>query len=235
MNIVAFGIHPDDIELGCGGSVALFVSLGHDLVLVDLTRGEASSNGTPQERCKEADEAARILGCAGRVYLDLPDTGLNAQDPDQERATAGAIRRYRPDLVMLPSRDDPHPDHSSGGQLIERALYLAGIHGYRTGGGEPRWRVRDGLIYPGRRELDPDVVVDVTGTFATKMKAIRAHHTQFEIFEGAKETPLNRPGFLGAVEARAVASGYRIGVQYGEPFKLLRPIAIEDPGVLVRR
>jgi len=233
MRIVVFGIHPDDIELGCGGSVALFTARGHEVVLVDLTRGESSSNGTPEERADEAVEAARILGCGVRENLDLPDTGLIGEDPDQQRVTAAAIRRHRPDLVVLPSKDDPHPDHASGGELIERALYLAGIHGYSTEGGGGRWASRNGLVYPGRRELEPDIVIDIGDTFATKMDSIRAHRTQFDAFDGAKETPLNRPGFLGAVEARALAAGYRIGVQYGEPFKLLNPLAVEDPAVLI--
>jgi bacillithiol biosynthesis deacetylase BshB1 len=232
MKIVVFGIHPDDVELGCGGTVARFTGRGHDVVLVDLTRGESSSNGTPEERAAEAIAAARILGCEDRLNLDLPDTGLNSQDEDQQRAAVAAIRNHRPDLVILPSKDDPHPDHASGGELIERAIYLAGVYGYKAGGNEPSWSPRNGLIYPGRRELEPDVVVDVSDTFATKMDAIRAHRTQFSTFAGARETPLNRPGFLAAVEARAVGAGYRIGVRYGEAFKLLRPIAIEDPGIL---
>lgn len=234
MKIVVFGIHPDDVELGCGGTVALFVAQGHDVVLVDMTRGESSSNGTPEQRADESAQAAQILGCAERLNLDLPDTRLNSEDPDQQRAAVAAIRRLRPDLVILPSKDDPHPDHQSGGATIERAMYLAGIHGYRTDGGESRWPIRNGLVYPGRRDLEPDVVIDITSTFDTKMDSIRAHRTQFAAVDGAKETPLNRPEFLGAVEARAVAAGYLIGTRYGEPFRLLNPIAVNDPSVLVR-
>jgi LmbE family N-acetylglucosaminyl deacetylase len=153
-------------------------------------------------------------------------------DPDQQRLTTSAIRRHRPDLVLLPSSDDPHPDHASGGELIERAIYLAGIHGYATDDGSQRWAVRNGLIYPGRKDLEPDLVIDISETFATKMDSIRAHRSQFGDFDGARATPLNRPGFLGAVEARAVGAGYRIGALYGESFKLLRPIAVGDPAKL---
>jgi bacillithiol biosynthesis deacetylase BshB1 len=233
MKIVVFGIHPDDIELGCGGSVALFNTLGHDVVLVDLTRGESSSNGTPEQRAGEAAEAARVLGCAVRENLSLPDTGLVRDDPGQQRVTTASIRRHRPDLVVIPSKDDPHPDHSSGGELIERAIYLAGIHGYRTDDGGQRWTVRNGLIYPGRKDLEPDLVIDISQTFTTKMESIRAHRSQFGEFDGARSTPLNSPGFLGAVEARAVGAGHRIGALYGESFKLLRPIAVGDPEKLI--
>lgn len=234
MKILVFGIHPDDIELGCGGTVALCAARGHDVVLVDLTRGESSSNGTPEGRALEADEAARLLGGGLRENLELPDTGLVAGDPGQQRAVAGAVRRHRPGLVILPSKDDPHPDHSAGGETIERAIYLAGIHGYPTVGQETGWRVGNALIYPGRRELDPDVIMDVSGTFKTKLDAIRAHNSQFGEFDGARETPLNRPGFLTAVEARATAAGYRIGVRYGEGFRLLNPVAVVDPEDLFR-
>lgn len=229
MRILVFGIHPDDVELGCGGTVALLAARGHEVILVDLTRGESASNGTPQQRADESAEAARILGCKERLNLGLPDTGLSSEDADQQRATAAAIRRHRPDLVIVPSKDDPHPDHASGGVLIERALYFSGIHGYATGEGGPHWKVGNGMIYPGRRDLEPDIVVDISGTFDTKMASIKAHRTQFAVFEGARETPLNRPGFLGAVEARATAAGHRVGVRYGEPFKLLNPVAVQDP------
>jgi bacillithiol biosynthesis deacetylase BshB1 len=234
MKIVVFGIHPDDAELGCGGTVALCSTQGHNVVLIDLTRGESSSNGTPEEREQEAAEAARILDCRSRENLELPDTGLMGEDPEQQRAVVSAIRRHRPDLVVWPSRDDPHPDHVSGGALIERAVYLSGIHGYRSGDDEDRWMVPNGLIYPGRRELEPDVIVDVSDTFQTKMDAIRAHRTQFGAHEGVKDTPLNRPEFLAAVEARAVTAGYRIGVRYGEPFKTLKTLGVKDLSILTK-
>jgi bacillithiol biosynthesis deacetylase BshB1 len=228
MRITVFGIHPDDVELGCGGTVARCVALGYDVVIVDLTRGESSSNGTPQEREQEAARAAQILGCRTRENLELPDTRLVSEDADQLLRVTESIRRHRPDVVIAPLRNDPHPDHASGGALIERSVYLAGIHGYRTGGGESRWIVGHTLVYPGRRDLEPDVVFDVSDTFAVKMDAIRAHRSQFEPLEGAKETPLNRPGFLESVEARAVSAGHRIGVRYGEPFQVLRPIGLRD-------
>lgn len=228
MKVLVFGIHPDDAELGCGGTVARFAGMGHDVVLVDLTRGESSTNGTPEERERESAEAARILGCRVRENLGLPDAGLAGEDPDQQRHVVSAIRRHRPQLIIMPLKNDPHPDHSAGGELIERAVYLAGVDGYGTGSGESRWAADNGLIYPGRRELEPDLVVDVSDTFQTKMDAIRAHRSQFGAYEGAKETPLNRPGFLPAIEARMVTAGHRVGVMYGEPFKTLRPLVLRD-------
>jgi bacillithiol biosynthesis deacetylase BshB1 len=226
MKLLVFGIHPDDAELGCGGTIARLAARGHEVVLVDLSKGESSSNGTPEEREREAEEAARILGCKLRDNLGLPDTALVSEDADQQRAVASAVRRHRPDVVFLPSKDDPHPDHSAGGELVERAIYLAGIHGYQTGKGDERWRVENGLVYPGRREVESIVVFDISDTFEIKMNAIRAHKSQFGA--GVVETPLNHPGFLASIEARAIAAGHSIGVRYGEPFRTVRPITLRD-------
>jgi LmbE family N-acetylglucosaminyl deacetylase len=164
----------------------------------------------------------------------LPDVGVRSEDPDQQRVVASVLRRERPDLVLIPLCDDPHPDHASGGRLIERALYLAGVKGYATAAGERKWTFAQGLVYPGRRDVRPDVIVDVGETFEKKLDAVRAHRSQFFATAGAEPTPLNRPGFLDAVEARAVATGARIGVRYGEPFALVYPLAVRDLGFLKR-
>ncbi len=232
MKILVFGIHPDDIELGCGATVALCARGSHDVVLADLTRGESSSNGTPDQREKESLEAARILGCRERINLGLPDTEIVGEDAGQQRAVVDTLRRIQPDLVFIPFKDDPHPDHASGGELIERAIYLAGIRGYSGGGGGQSWSLKQALIYPGRRELKPDVIVDVSDSFHTKMEAVEAHRSQFVFTADASETPLNRPGFLDVIEARAVTWGYQTGVKYGEPFALLKPLGIKNLDML---
>ncbi len=233
MKIVVFGIHPDDIELGCGGTVARSTNRGHEVILVDLTRGESSSNGTPEQREAESREAARILGCSTRENLGLPDAGVKSEDAEQQRAVVSILRKCQPDLILIPLKDDPHPDHASGGELIERSVYLAGIKGYPSGQENRKWTLKQALIYPGRRDVRPDVVVDVSDTFQTKMDAILAHKSQFAAFDGAEATPLNRPGFLDVVKARAVTFGHQIGVSYGEPFALLKPLGIDDLTLLV--
>jgi bacillithiol biosynthesis deacetylase BshB1 len=224
MKILTFGIHPDDIELGCGGTIALAGRQGHESVLVDLTAGEASSNGTPEERAAEATKAAAILGTKQRVNLGFDDCGVQSEDPDQTRAVVDTIRTYRPDLILLPHKEDPHPDHSSGGELIERAIYLAGIHGYETG--TKAWPVRRGLVYMGRLDFEPDIVFDITSTFSIKVDAVRAHRSQFIREEGRNHTPINSPDFLPFLQSRSSMYGYRIGVKYGEPFRSLKPIAL---------
>jgi bacillithiol biosynthesis deacetylase BshB1 len=229
MKILVFGIHPDDVELGCGGTVALCTRLGHEVTIADLSRGESSSNGTPEERAGEAVEGARILGCGNRLNLEIPDTQVRSGDAGFRGRVATLVRRVKPDLVLLPSGDDPHPDHAEGAVLIEHALYLAGIHGYQ--GGEEElgpWAVKQGLVYPGRRDLEPGLVVDISETFEQKMDAIRAHKTQFGTGPGYKNTPLNRPDFLSVVEARCRLAGHLIDVRWGEPFKTLNKIGIKD-------
>jgi bacillithiol biosynthesis deacetylase BshB1 len=226
MNILAFGIHPDDIELGSGATVILAVKQGHAVVLADLTDGSASSNGTPQIRAAEAAAAATIMGVRARVRVGLADGAVASEDPEQLKRVVACIRDARPDLVLTPSSNDPHPDHASGGVLIERALYLAAVHGYEKGA--PAWRVPQALIYPGRNEITPHIIVDVTSTFPAKLEAIRAHASQFEAGKGRKPTPLNAADFMESVEARSRFYGRKIGVPHGEPFQTLYPVRVES-------
>ena len=224
MRILVFGIHPDDIELGCGGTVALLAAERHEVVLVDLSDGASSSNGTVETRAKEARTAAKILGAAKRVNLSFADTALQSENLDQQRSVVACIRENRPDFVLLPLKDDPHPDHAAGGALIERALYLSGVHGYEAGG--DAWRPQNAFIYPGRRELVPDLIVDITRTHETKVRAIEAHDSQFRRGRDRLSTPLNAEDFLPSVEGRARLYGARIGVRFGEPLRLLNPLAV---------
>jgi bacillithiol biosynthesis deacetylase BshB1 len=226
MKILAFGIHPDDVELGCGGSVILGVRLGHEVVVADLSEGASSSNGTPEERAAEAAEAARIMGVAKRINLRLPDARIQSESDEQLAAVLGCIRSEKPDLVFVPNSDDPHPDHESGGRLIERALYLAGVPGYRRG--EEAWRVAHSLVYAGREEFEPQVIFDVSSTHETKILSILAHRSQFVSESGRKATPLNSPDFISMIESRGRVWGHRVGVRFGEPFKSRRPLALED-------
>jgi len=233
MRILAFGIHPDDIELGCGGTVALLAGEGHDVVLVDLSDGASSSNGTVEIRAKEAAEAAKILGAKERVNLGFPDTALQSENIDQQRSVVACIRENRPDIVLMPLKDDPHPDHAAGGEMVERAVYFAGVHGYEAQG--DAWRPKNGLIYPGRRELAPDVIVDVTSTHDAKLRAVKAHDSQFHAGRDRVRTPLNAEDFLPSVEARARLYGSKIGVRFGEPFRVLNPLAVTTLSQLLTR
>jgi len=229
MVVLIFGIHPDDIELGCGGTAARCAAQGHRVVFVDVTRGESSTNGTPDQRAREAQHAAVELGCAHRESLGLPDGDIRSEDPAQERAVVSAIRRVRPDVVLVPSADDPHPDHSAGAVLIERALYRAGIAGYLTGPETHRaCRPAAVFVYSGRREVTPRIVIDISEYATAKMRAIVAHRSQFGTDAASRPTPLNAAGFMESVEARDVVCGRRIGVRRAEAFDTSGPVAVDD-------
>jgi bacillithiol biosynthesis deacetylase BshB1 len=224
MRVLFIGIHPDDIELGCGGTVAVCAGHGYEVTMADLSRGECASNGTPDERAAEAQAAAAILGCSVRMNLGLPDTGIMSEDPGQERDVVALLRKVRPHVLLVPNADDPHPDHSSGATLVQRAVYLAGIAGYPGG---QAWRVPSVLVYSGRNEVRPDLIVDTSHTFARKRDAILAHATQFGAGDDRARTPLNHPDFLSAIEARDRVCGQRIGVRYGEALHAPAPIALD--------
>ncbi len=235
MRVMAIGIHPDDVEISCGGTVAVCAARGDEVTILDLTRGESSSNGTVEERAEEARAAATILGCARRVNAMLPDAGVRSEDPAQMLAVVRMIRAYRPQVALVPNPDDPHPDHACGGILVQRALFLANVNGYVTEVEtirQERWRVGRALVYSGRREVRPDVVVDITAVHETKLRAIQAHASQVGAGSGALATPLTDPRFFDAVRARAVVAGRRVGATYGEAFSLLAPIALRDLGAL---
>jgi bacillithiol biosynthesis deacetylase BshB1 len=224
MNILVFGIHPDDIELGCGGTVILAADQGHTVTLADLSDGSASSNGTVEERRKEALAAAGIMGVQERLNLGFADAGIQSQNLKQREAVVACIRRARPEVVLAPSADDPHPDHASGAVLVQRALYLAGIYGY---GSDDAHKVRHVLVYAGRSEIQASgFVVDITSVMDRKMKAIAAHATQFGAGKDRRGTPLNSPEFLPFIEARARVYGRQILARYGEPFQATGPVKL---------
>ncbi len=236
MRVLAIGIHPDDVEINCGGTVALLAARGDEVAILDLTRGESSTNGTPEERAREAAEATRILGAARRFNAALPDTGLRSEEPDQVRTIVRFIRAERPHVVLVPNVDDPHPDHAAGGLLSRHALFLANVNGYVTeenGRRQERWRVPRALVYAGRKEVRPDVVVDVTSVHETKFAAIRAHQSQIGGDAGALATPLTDPRFLPVIESRDRLAGRRVGATFGEAFELLAPLALSDFTALV--
>jgi len=236
MRVLAIGIHPDDVEICIGGTVALLVRRGDDVSVLDLTRGESSTNGTPEGRAREAAEASRILGIGRRINAALPDAGLRFGDPEQVRAIVRVVRAERPHVVLVPNADDPHPDHAAGAMLSQHAVFLSNVNGYPTedgGGRQERWRVARVLVYGGRRDVRPDLVVDITPVYDVKVAAVRAHASQVGGGKEALATPLTDPRFWSGVEASDRIAGRRIGATYGEAFELVAPIALGDFGPLV--
>jgi bacillithiol biosynthesis deacetylase BshB1 len=225
-----FGAHPDDVELTSGGLAALLASHGHRVGIVDLTRGEAGSRGTPEERAREAEAAAKSLGVARRMGLGLPDLGLDRKDRAQLRAVVACLREHRPSLVVAPERRDRHPDHVEASYLVARACYVSGLARFDAPG--ERTRPNRVLFALYRGSAPAHLVVDVTPVWEKRMSALRQHGSQLGAGAGP-ETYLTDPNFLAEVEARARVLGSSIGAQFGEGYRVTGPLAIHDARALL--
>jgi bacillithiol biosynthesis deacetylase BshB1 len=231
-DVAAFCAHPDDAELIMGGTLARAAAAGRRVAMVDLTRGESGTRGTPETRAAEAAEAARILGVQHRESLSLPDGGLSAL-PDQKDAVVEALRRLRPRVVLLQHWLQRHPDHAAASRIVYDASFLAGLRNYRRDLGAPFRPTK--LVYAATmteaNDIRPSFVVDVTALWETKLKAIAAFASQFTA--GSGETPgqpLDR--FREGVELSGRRHGQQIGVRYGEGFVTKEPLAVDDVAAL---
>lgn len=232
VDALIFGPHPDDIEILAGGLALMLRAQGRTVGGIDLTGGEAGTRGTPEQRADEARRGGEILGLAFRENLGLPDGGIE-NDAATRDLVIDAIRRHRPALVVAPQPDGHHPDHLRAGHLIREARFLAGCA--RVGPPGDPWRPGRVLYYPSRKPSMPDLVVDVTPHFATKMDAIRAHRSQLHDASSTEPTTtISSPDFLDVIEADAVHYGAMIGARYGEAFQLDGPVAVDDPIAAVR-
>ena len=229
LDVLAFGAHPDDVEISCGATLHKLASLGRRVGICDLTRGEASTRGTVQIRAGEAEAARRLLGAEARVNLGLPDTALSRADRAQLTAVVETLRAHRPRLVIAPYWIDQHPDHEEASALVTRAAFVAGLKNFANAGGD-RFRPVTLLYTMFRRPFEAALVVDVTGSLEAKLDSVRAHRSQTHAEAGdADATRLTRPDFLAALEARARFYGGRIGVLHGEAFCAREELAVDDP------
>jgi bacillithiol biosynthesis deacetylase BshB1 len=228
VSLLAIGAHPDDIELGCAGSIAASTSRGRRVVLLDLTDGELASHGTRGQRAAEAASAARVLGVERR-RLGLPDGGVRRDDGEQVARLVAVLREVRPRLVLAPVDGDRHPDHVETHHLVRRAVFVAALA--RHDSAAPPHRVDAVLYYPGscQQISRPAVVVDVTPVWERRCAAIDCHASQLERRPGTAPTPINAPGFRAWLDARAVVAGRAIGVAYGEAFDGERPAGLVEP------
>jgi len=221
------GAHPDDVEISCGGTLALASAQGLRVGILDLTRGELGTNGTPEQRAREAEAAAKHLGVAGRWNAALPDGGLVASDPRQTSETVAWIRRLRPVVLLTHFHRDRHPDHVAASALLGRASYLAGLRRYEPA--TEAHRPRAIYHFASRIGFAPSFVVDVSEVWESKRKAILAHASQVSRdTPDALATPLNNPDFLDRIESRARHYGAMIGARYGEPFHSADPIGVRS-------
>jgi bacillithiol biosynthesis deacetylase BshB1 len=220
------GCHPDDVELTCGATLRLAADQGYRTGILDLTRGELGTKGTPARRAREAERAAEILGATVRDNLELPDAGIIPTDETRRRAVA-ALRRLRPSVVILPWIRGRHPDHRLGSELVRDACFLAGLAKY--GEGDPH-RPRKVLYATSFREDvgKPTFVVDVSGQFERKMDAIRCYSSQFdEATQAGEAFPTGQP-FYELVETQNRHYGSLIRRPFGEPFVTDETIAVAD-------
>jgi|SRR5947207_556435 len=227
-DIAGLCAHPDDAELVMGGTLAKEAAAGRRIALVDLTRGESGSRGTPEVRAREAEEAARLLGVAHRESLGLPDSALERRVEHRD-AIVAALRRLRPVIVITQHWEQRHPDHGMASRLVYDACFMAGLRNYRPDLGPP-FRPRK-VVYATSMteavEVQPSFVVDISATFAAKMQAIRAFSSQFEPAPGETVAlPFER--FQQSVELTARRHGQRIGVAYGEGFVTREPVEVDD-------
>lgn len=226
LDVLALAAHPDDAELCAGGTLCLLARQGYRVGVVDLTRGELGSRGTPEGRLEEARAASAILGLAARENLGIPDGDI-ANTKENQQKVIRVIRRYRPHIVLLNPMECRHPDHGAAARLVVDALFYSGLRKVETGedDGTPQepWRPHHTLHYMQSIPFEPTFVVDVSEVWEPRLRALQAFKSQFynpdyEAAEDEPDTFVSNKGFFEWVEARARTYGYKVGATYGEPF-----------------
>ncbi|WP_333601234.1 bacillithiol biosynthesis deacetylase BshB1 [Flavobacterium sp.] len=231
LDILAFGAHPDDVELGCSGTIAKEISLGKKVGIIDLTRGELGTRGSAEIRDSEALLAAEILGIAVRENLNMRD-GFFVNDEKHQLEVIKMIRKYRPEIVICNAVDDRHIDHGKGSKLVSDACFLSGLRRIETslnGQSQEAWRPKVVYHYIQWKNIEPDFVVDISDFIAKKEAAILAYSSQF-YSENSKEpvTPIATKNFLESIHYRTQDFGRLVGVEYAEGFTVERYLAVNS-------
>ncbi|MDM1098064.1 bacillithiol biosynthesis deacetylase BshB1 [Myroides odoratimimus] len=229
LDILAFGAHPDDVELGCGATIAKEVSLGKKVGIIDLTQGELGTRGSAEIRKVEATNAAAILGVSTRENLKFRD-GFFVNDEKHQLEIIKMIRKYRPEIVLCNAIDDRHIDHGKGSKLVSDACFLSGLRKIETvldGLPQEAWRPKVVYHYIQWKNIEPDFVVDVTGFIDKKVDSVMAYSTQF-FDQNSKEpsTPITSKNFLDSITYRAQDLGRLINKDFAEGFTVERYLAV---------
>jgi bacillithiol biosynthesis deacetylase BshB1 len=236
LDILAFGAHPDDVELGCGGTIAKEIALGKKVGIVDLTRGELGSRGSAEIRDSEAAAAAKILGVLVRENLNMRD-GFFVNDEEHQIAIIRMVRKYQPDVVLCNAIDDRHIDHGKGSKLVSDACFLSGLVKIVTqydGQNQSQWRPKVVYHYIQWKNITPDFVVDISGYNQKRVEAILAYSSQFyDPSSTEPETPIATKNFLESLNYRAQDLGRLIGTDYAEGFTAERYLAVNRLGDLI--
>ncbi|MBS9462120.1 bacillithiol biosynthesis deacetylase BshB1 [Flagellimonas sp. 389] len=233
LDILVFGAHPDDAELGAGGTIAKEISKGKKIGIIDLTRGELGTRGSAEIRDKEALNAAEILGVSVRENMEFAD-GFFTNDKAHQLEIIKTIRKYRPEIVLCNAIDDRHIDHAKGSKLVSDSCFLSGLVKIDTKmDGEEQWQEawRPKVVYHfiQWKNLEPDFVVDVSGFIEKKTASILAYRSQFfDPNSDEPETPISSKNFIDSVNYRARDLGRLIGVEYAEGFTAERYVAVDN-------
>ena len=233
LDILVMAAHPDDAELSCSGTILSYIAQGKKVGIVDFTRGEMGTRGTPEIRLQESNDATKILGLHARENLGLAD-GFFQNDQASQLILMEVIRRYRPEIVLANALEDRHPDHGKGAKLAIDACFLSGLRMIPTTDSHSKseqaaWRPKHVYHYIQDRYLEPDFVIDITEHWETKEQSIRAFKSQF--FDPNSKEPnsyISSPDFLSFIQARAQEMGHKIGVKYGEGFKSQKTIQVTN-------
>jgi bacillithiol biosynthesis deacetylase BshB1 len=236
LDILAFGAHPDDIELGCGATIAKEVSLGKKVGIVDLTQGELGTRGSAELRIIEANNAAKILGVSVRENIGFAD-GFFTNDKKHQLEIIKMIRKYQPDIVLCNAIDDRHIDHGKGSKLVSDACFLSGLVKIETeleGKQQEKWRPKQVYHYIQWKNIVPDFVIDVTGFIHKKQAAVLAYSSQFyDPNSKEPESPITSKTFIESINYRSRDLGRLIGVEYAEGFTSERYVAAENLSKLI--
>lgn len=231
LDILAIGIHPDDVELSCSGTLLKHIAQGKKVGILDLSQGELGSRGSGELRLVEAANAAKILSVSVRENLGFAD-GFFTNDKEHQLEIIKMIRKYQPDIILANAPSDRHPDHGRASDLISEACFYAGLLKIETqldGDNQEKWRPKAVYYYIQDRYLKPDFVVDVTEHVPTKIASIKAYASQFyDPNSTAPETPISGEKFFDFIKARMMTYGRDIGVDYAEGFVAERVVGVED-------
>ncbi|TLV02401.1 bacillithiol biosynthesis deacetylase BshB1 [Dyadobacter luticola] len=240
LDILAITAHPDDVELCCAGTLLSQIALGKKVGIIDLTRGELGTRGTPEGRIQEGKDAAEILGITVRENVGLAD-GFFVNDEAHQKAIIPFIRKYQPDIVITNAITDRHPDHGRGGQLVAESCFYSGLRMIKTydeaGNEQEAWRPKQVFHAIQDRFIQPDFIVDITDFHDKKIEAVRAFKSQFHIpeykGEGEPQSYISTPEFLEFIIARAREMGHAVGVTFGEGFTTSRRLGVKDISVFI--
>jgi len=235
LDILAFGAHPDDVELGCSGTIAKEVILGKKVGIIDLTRGELGTRGSVEIRNSESAKASEILGVVVRENLDMRD-GFFVNDETHQLKVIEMIRKYQPEIVLCNAITDRHIDHGKGSKLVSDACFLSGLRQIKTelnGEAQEAWRPKVVYHYIQWQNIEPDFVVDISEFMDKKMDSVLAYGSQF-YDPNSKEpvSPITSKNFLDSVKYRAQDLGRLVGVEYAEGFTTERYLAVNSLGDL---